>query len=551
VRRLARTFAAAVVVVVAVVVSTAGPASAHAQVVSTDPAAGATLPAAPKAVTVTFDDRVEARADSLRVYDSRGRRVDQGALTRVDGGKGLRVAVGDLADGGYMTTWRVVSDDGHPVSGGASWRVGTGTAVDLSMFERLLNAEGGDTGLHVFAAVVRALLFGGLVVLVGGLGFVLLVWPAGAEDRRARRTLVGAAAVAGVASALSMGVEAADTAGRGIGAVFQLGDAVDTWHGTFGKAAVLRIVVLLAVVALASRLDRRGARTAVWRLAIGLGAVALFATVSASGHARTGRWTALALPLDIVHQCAGALWLGGLAFLALFVLPRAVDSHVPERFSRLAMGCVLVVTATGVVQGFRQLRRLSGVRETDYGRILVVKVVLVALVVVFGGMSRSLLRARDRRDDGVEIDVDELRHRLRLSVGFETMLGIGVLVVTSLLVAANPSQTIAARGFAAVKVVHGTAIEVGVSPARPGPVTFHVYASNPSAGLTTTYEATATMSLASRGITGVAVPLRPTGRSHWTANDVAVPIAGEWTLRVTVVVGGIDSRSAEFRVDVH
>jgi copper transport protein len=126
-----------------------------------------------------------------------------------------------------------------------------------------------------------------------------------------------------------------------------------------------------------------------------------------------------------------------------------------------------------------------------------------------------------------------------------------VLVVTSLLVAANPSQTIAARGFAAVKVVHGTAIEVGVSPARPGPVTFHVYASNPSAGLTTTYEATATMSLASRGITGVAVPLRPTGRSHWTANDVAVPIAGEWTLRVTVVVGGIDSRSAEFRVDVH
>jgi copper transport protein len=283
-------------------------------------------------------------------------------------------------------------------------------------------------------------------------------------------------------------------------------------------------------------------------------ALAAFASLSLAGHARTGRWTTLAVPLDVVHQLAGSVWLGGLAVLAVLVLPRLVDDDgTVERFSRLAMVCVAVVATTGLVQGVRQLRDLDGVRDTDYGRILVIKVVLVVLVVVLGAMSRSVLHARRSAalegSGTLDDDVVVLRRRLRRSVGVETVVAIGVLVATSLLVAANPTAADQPTGFTASRVVDGAVVEVTAAPTRPGPVTFHITASDPAAGLTTEVTATATLSLPERGITGVAVPLHAITRSHWTATAIDVPIAGDWTLRVTVD-SGFDSRTATFVVPV-
>jgi copper transport protein len=190
------------------------------------------------------------------------------------------------------------------------------------------------------------------------------------------------------------------------------------------------------------------------------------------------------------------------------------------------------------------------VRGTDYGRILVIKVALVALVAVLGGLSRSLVRAR-RRDVEGEVDVDELRHRLRTSVGIETIVGVGVLVVTSLLVAANPTAVAANEGFSAVKVVQGTQIEAALVPARTGPVTMHIYASDPTATLTTALDATATMSLPSQAITGITVPLRPAGHAHWTVDAFDVPIRGTWRLTVTVTIGEFTARTATFDITIN
>jgi copper transport protein len=557
-RRRAATLAGAAVslllAVVVVLAGTASPASAHAQLVATDPVAGEVLADAPERVTVTFNERVNALPDAVRVYDGDGSRVDAGALDVADGGKALRLELPELGDGGYVVTWRVVSVDGHPITGGVSWRVGDGPAVERPVLERLLSAEDGDAGLHALAAVVRTLLFGSLVVLVGGLFFVHLLWPAGAADRRTRRTLVAAAAVGFVASAVSMGVEAADAAGRGIGQVADLGAALDTWDTSFGKGAVARLPLLVALGALAATMHRRSRRALTWDVTLVGLALAAFASLSLAGHARTGRWTTLAVPLDVVHQLAGSVWLGGLAVLAVLVLPRLVDDDgTVERFSRLAMVCVVVVATTGLVQGVRQLRDLDGVRDTDYGRILVIKVVLVVLVVVLGAMSRSVLHARRSAalegSGTLDDDVVVLRRRLRRSVGVETVVAIGVLVATSLLVAANPTAADQPTGFTASRVVDGAVVEVTAAPTRPGPVTFHITASDPAAGLTTEVTATATLSLPERGITGVAVPLHAITRSHWTATAIDVPIAGDWTLRVTVD-SGFDSRTATFVVPV-
>lgn len=564
-----RLLAAAAVVLVALGLL-AAPAAAHAQLVSTTPSSGAVLDTAPTEATVRFDEGVRADAGALQLHDGGGRRVDIGELRRRDGGKTIAVPLGDLPDGGYVLTWRVESDDGHPVSGGVTWRVGaSSTAVDQGVFQQLLNEEGGDSAVRAVAAAVRTILFASLLLLVGGLLFVLAVWPAGADDDRLRPTLRAAAAVGALATVLGMGLQGADVAGRGLGHAFGLGAVADTLDTSYGQAAVARLVLLAVLAWLAAVATPAVVRSRRWQFATLAAAATTLLTLTLAGHARTGRWVGLATPLDLVHLGAAATWLGGLAILTLVVLPRDADGNatpIAARFSRIAALAVGAVVVTGVVQGIRQLGAVDGLRDTNYGRLLVIKVVIVAVVAVLGAMSRSLVRAQvdalvpvgpsgevlagGEGEAGEEPDPAEVRRSLRRSVGAETLIAVAVLAVTSLLVAANPARTLESKGFSAAKVVQGTVIEAAGGPARTGPVDIHVYVSDPTLGLTTPLEATATLSLPAKGIRAVQVPLRPAGRGHWSAYDVDVPIRGTWQLAVRITVGRFDERRATFPLTI-
>lgn len=101
------------------------PARAHARLVRTDPGDGARLTSAPAAIVLTFDDPVDARLSRTELSGPGGRltvvpNVD-GARARVPlpGPAGLaRLLRGSDATPVPLTlTYRVVSSDGHPVSG--------------------------------------------------------------------------------------------------------------------------------------------------------------------------------------------------------------------------------------------------------------------------------------------------------------------------------------------------------------------------------------------------------------------------------------------------
>ena len=564
-----RRFLTGLALVLVAVVAVAAPASAHAQLVATDPPAGAVLDTAPKVATVRFNEAVTVKPDGLQLHDATGRRLDTGALRHTDGGRTIGLAPGDLPKGGYILTWRVVSADGHPISGGVTWRIGASSAaVDQGLFQQLLNAEGGNASVRTAAAAERAILFLALVVLVGGLVFLVAVWPDGAGDDRLRPTLRAAAAVAALATVVGMGIQGADVAGLGLSHALSLRSALDTLDSSYGQAAVARLVLLAVLAVLLAAATPSLVRTARWQLATLATAAATLLTLSLAGHARTGRWVGLALPLDLVHLGAGATWIGGLAVLTFVVLPRddaGTAASIAARFSRVAAGCVVAVVATGVVQGLRQLGGISGLRDTSYGRLLVIKVVLVAVVVVLGALSRTLVRslvaepvlvdaageAIDPDDDGWEpVDPDEVRRSLRRSVGAEAVIAVAVLVVTSLLVASDPARTLQSEGFSAAKVVQGTVIEAVAAPGRTGPVDMHVYVSDPTLGLTTKLSATATLSLPAKGIPAVQVPLKPAGRGHWSAYDVDIPIRGAWQLDVVIAIGDFEERRARFTVQI-
>jgi copper resistance protein C len=116
-----------IIAVLAAVLALPGLVSAHAKLVSSNPADGATLAAAPATITLTFDSELESAGAALVVTDASGAVVDTG-----DGGvdlgdterKTMKVSLkSGLGAGDYTATWTLTGDDGHEVTGAISFSV--------------------------------------------------------------------------------------------------------------------------------------------------------------------------------------------------------------------------------------------------------------------------------------------------------------------------------------------------------------------------------------------------------------------------------------------
>ncbi|WP_253720221.1 copper resistance CopC family protein [Brevibacterium renqingii] len=109
-------------------------ASAHDQLVSSNPEDGAELDQQPKWLEMNFSGDIQEVGSEVTVVVD-GKDVSAGELT-VEGKK-LSVALpDDLKPGDYKVTWRVVSQDGHPISGDYSFTIkdseGAGGSVEES-----------------------------------------------------------------------------------------------------------------------------------------------------------------------------------------------------------------------------------------------------------------------------------------------------------------------------------------------------------------------------------------------------------------------------------
>ncbi len=495
-RRGALAATAAVVAALALLLMPAR-ADAHAELTSSEPAAGEQLDAPPDQVVLHFTESVELTDDTLEVLDADGVRVDIGEPGH-PGGDGASVAAslpGDLDDGAYVVAWRVVSSDSHPIGGAFTFRVGEAGAAaadDQALIEDVLGgSREGDTTLGAVFGVVRFVGFGGVTLLVGSVAFIAWLWPAGARDRRARR-LVGAAWIATVAATVaSIPLQGAYVAAGTLADAVGLDVVADEMGARTGRAWVLRLLILALAAAALPRLARAAGGTAA-RVASAVGGAALLVTVSLTGHAVSGDLVPVAFAADLVHLAGVSVWLGGLAVLLFAVLRPAPDvagpggtgvtgaagethgadpgggsprldadgiAAVVARFSPVAFGAVVAIVASGAIQGWRQVGGYDALLETNYGRLLVLKVTLVGGMLVAAAFSRSWVRDRAASraatlalspgPGAVAQSPDAGRARLsvlRQSVGAEVGLAVAVLAVTALLVNAVPGATDAGGG---------------------------------------------------------------------------------------------------------
>ena len=373
-------------VLVLLLLGGAGPAAAHAALGSTDPADGAVLQRAPGHVTLTFSESVGLRDDSFRVLDPGGHRVRTGAAGHADGRSDTAgVALPDgLGEGTYTVAWRVVSADSHPVSGAFTFSVGkpsqTSAPVDTGPTEDPLTAT--------LQKLARYLAYLAAALLIGTAAFAALCRPP--DPAPLRRPLVAGWWTLLAATVALLMLRAPYEAGTGPSSALDADALADTLTARPGVLLLIRLA-LLAPVALflvrASRADRRGERTPLAG-AVGTAlAVGLALTWAAAEHASAGVQVPLAMTSSTLHLLATAVWLGGLTALIL-TLRATADAATVARFSRVAFASVTVLVTTGVYQSWRGLGSWQALTGTAYGRLLLAKVLLVAVLLAVAAVSR-------------------------------------------------------------------------------------------------------------------------------------------------------------------
>jgi copper transport protein len=421
-------------------------AFAHATLVSSAPSSDEVLGRAPARVVLLFSESVETALASVRVYNGSAERVDVGATSHPTPAQvevGLRRG---LPRGTYTVAWRVVSSDSHPLHGAFVFHVGKPGANAKGVAARVLGDQSGPRSVDVAFGVVRFLGFLALLAIVGAALSLLYVLREEAFGLREPvwATLSVAAVLLVVTSLMAIGVEAAKASGLGLGSAVRWSLITDVLGTRFGSVMLARagLAVALAVVGLAALLWPERERLLAW--AAGALAIGTAITPALSGHARVDGVTAVFS--DWAHVVAAGCWAGGLALL-LVALLRArerwtVAARIVPRFSDLAVVSISVLLSAGVLSGFLEVRSWSGLWETTYGRLLLVKVGLVLPILALGAFNNRVSVPCLRT--GVSSAVE--RRRFVTSVTVELALAVVIVGVTAALVAEPPPRaTHAAR----------------------------------------------------------------------------------------------------------
>lgn len=594
-KALTRALLLACVVAIAMTVP-AAPAAAHAVLRETSPARGVTVKSEPKLVFFTFSESVEGSFGAVRVFDGSGKRVDTGDVLRPQGQKSVGIGLDkDLPRGSYTATYRVISADGHPVSGGFVFSIGAPSSTGKTVAELTAANETG-AATDIGFGIARGATYAAIAITIGSLVFLLLVWlPAlqtatggGAEwlhaserfARRIRQLLLAALAVGVVSEAAQIVFQGATAAGT------TFWDALDTevvrevLQTRFGTAHLIACGVFAGGLVLFSAHDwvpsLRPATVGATGLAppsrLGRAELALLCVLGAAlaispslaGHASTQSPTGLLVPTDVLHVIAMSTWIGGLVTLVL-VLPAATRALVsPDRtrllaavlvrFSPLALAAVITLVATGLVQSYVHVRSVDNLIHTGFGRAVLIKMGLMVVLIALGAYNRnrSLPRLRALAAGGQPPGGAGLT--LRRALRAEVALLAVVIGVTAALVSYPPPVAVGSNAgpFAATKTFGPLELQLTVDPARTGANTMHLYLTRAKDGsqFDQTKELRVQMALPDKSVGPLNAKPTKAGPGHYVIPAADFPLAGDWQVKFTDRVSEFDQYETNIEVPI-
>lgn len=368
----------------------ASPAGAHTAFIGATPRDRSVMPTSPPEVTLRFAQPVDPDTTSLRIVRSDGVEVGRGTVVTPRGATPgeesaeVTFRLPPLEPGIYGLPWLTVGPDGHQVIGELVYGIGAVGGAEVAAASGFAGTGGGG-GLPLTAAVGRVLWYVGLSLAMGGFVALLRLQP-DAEPRVALARIAArcarfglAAAATGAVLRLSAIVIAVEGARSEAALADRLRGALDPTR----TSAVIGVAVGIALAAISLRLRRPAA--AVLAMALSIAALArLSHTAELSAHA-------IDVAVAALHGIAAALWIGPVAVLFIVSRDRGwrslpaserepVLADLVRTIGKVALASFAVLAASGIRALW--INAGSALGDTDYGRLLTVKVALVAAVVV-------------------------------------------------------------------------------------------------------------------------------------------------------------------------
>jgi copper transport protein len=515
-----------------------------------------------------------------------------------------------LARGTYTVSWQVTSSDTHPVSGSFRFSVGAPSTVTGVVPQASRNDLAG-----LLLGITRGVGFAGLALGPGLLLVVYFLWQPGLADRRTRRLLYAGLTLLVLSTIGEMLLDGVWASGRPLSAIWSSPGTLDTGSRRFDQIHALRFYLLVAFgVALSAMLagqrseslpssgasdegaaapkrpvpaghagaaesgtDPAGSPHARLPAMLGVAVIspALMATWAFAGHAAIGDAMRLAVAANLAHVVAMTLWLGGLALIAVILRPadHSADlAAVLPGFSRLAFTCVSTLVVTGTFMAWREVGSVDALISTEYGRVLLVKILGVLAMIALGNVARRWVQrhlpsparrpillgaagvapATTMTFRPVEYGQPELR-RLRRGVLAELVIGAVVLGVTAALIVLVPARQDFVRPFHRVLSASGLTVVLDIPNPRVGDATLHVKVTTSDGRRQPITALSGSILLVSPRLGPL--PLEPRsagGASSSGIEDLGVSLSarGEWTLRLSVQTSPINATAFSTQVSV-
>lgn len=421
----------------AFVLTGAQAASAHAELLSTTPEDGAVLDQAPAEAVLTFNEPVQLIDGSIRLFPG-----DEDPLTldaHVSNTSVIAALPADADDGAYALSYRVVSADGHPISGAITFMIGdaAGSPPNAPVVETTTPQ---DTAFAVSA--LTALQYLSLLVFAGLILFERLVLRNVSPPGHRTLTIMGVTGTAAAAASLLLiPASALNVTGEPLVAVIT---PAAWWTGVFWAPVAAAVVVCAGVVGATQLLKHSRQHRGTRLLAVLLTLLALAAPVLV-GHTQLMEPRALIIVADLGHLLAGSFWIGGVLGLLLFLTSaRAIGNgtattlavKVVQRFSRLAVWSVAILAVSGTIMGIMIVGSLDTLVTTSYGLTLLLKTGIVIPVIAIAAYNRlRLLPGVSARPTA------RMRWQtLNRTLGYEAALLVAVLLLTGFLTNLSPAH---------------------------------------------------------------------------------------------------------------
>ena len=506
-------------------------ACAHASLVRVEPADGAVVPTPPTSFRLTFSEPTSPLV--LKLVRPDGTRVALDRFVLRDATLDIEAPT-DLGKGTHVLTWRIVSEDGHPVGGSAVFSIGAPSSDAAPSA-----GETVDGSLRVAIWIGKLALYVGLFIGIGGAFFAN--WIGGRSGSAARASLwtVGLALVA---TPLSVGLQGLDALGMPLAA---LGDAI-VW--TTGYATSYGTTALVAVAALVAALIAIRARGIPGRVLSLLAFLGVGLALAASGHASAAHPQWLTRPAVFLHAVGIAFWAGALIPLAAAFAAKGADAVAALcRFSKIIPLAVLPLVAAGMALALIQLGSIDALWSTAYGRVLQVKLILLATLFLLAATNRFWLTEPVERGD--------LRATrwLRRVIQIELALVLAIFAVAALWRFTPPPRALAEAAAAPASVhIHGgkAMADLAITPGRVGPAGASIIIMTGDFG---PLDAKAVTLVLSNPAAGIEQIKRPAARSQdgvWRVDGLNLPLPGRWSARLDILISDFEMVKLDGGIEV-